>query len=284
MKKKRLLGAMCIYAITCFQSAFAININLQTTPMTIGADSLSFSFDGINASVSGYHVEYDPASTASDKTTIYGPFSTSTAFTSGGNVFPIFGRVTDSSGTPINGLSLTSSENLGQTGDDLGQNAAPGFDNTLAGGTFPGSSTTLDSFQFALFIFDAPINISEVIVDDVSNFNRDIWVAGGSTAPDLSSGFLSAFSGFSVINSTDDATGGFFTHAFSPIQNISYLAIGAPPDEMIGDLGSVISNSTNTQFYIQGLTVSAIPIPAAVWLFSSGLLCIIGIARSRKSA
>jgi hypothetical protein len=282
MNKSSLLGALGIYLVTSCQLASAITIDLQAMPMTIGTRDLSFSFDGINASVSGYHVEYDATSSAVDKTTIYGPFSTSIFFTGGGSSYPSFGRVLDSgSGLPKTGLSLTSYENLGQTGDDWGSVGAPGFDNTDGGSP---ASSTLPSFQFALFVFDTPVDISQVIVDDVSNFNRDIWVAAGDTAPDLSGGFLDAFSGYTIINSSDDATDGFFTHSFASIQDISYLAIGAPPRDEIGNLGLVTSVNHSTQFYIQGLTINAVPIPAAAWLFGSGLFGLVCMASRKKAA
>lgn len=124
------------------------------------------------------------------------------------------------------------------------------------------------------------MNLSQVIVDDVSNYGRSIWVAGGNTAPDFSGDFLSAFSGYTFINSEDDATDGFFTHNIGPLNNASYIAIGTPP--RIGDLGPILDGSTD-QFYIEGLNVTQVPVPAAVWLFGSGLLGLIGIARRKKT-
>ena len=37
------------------------------------------------------------------------------------------------------------------------------------------------------------------------------------------------------------------------------------------------------QFYIETLEVSEVPIPAAVWLFGSGLIGLVGVARRRTS-
>jgi PKD repeat protein len=39
----------------------------------------------------------------------------------------------------------------------------------------------------------------------------------------------------------------------------------------------------NFDFDTIAITVSAVPVPAAVWLFGSGLLGVIGIARRKKS-
>ncbi len=43
--------------------------------------------------------------------------------------------------------------------------------------------------------------------------------------------------------------------------------------------GSTVSN--NQQFYINTLDVTAVPVPAAAWLFGSGLIGLVGIARRR---
>ena len=275
----RLLGAYCaaaFYFVTL--SSHAVVIDLSSIPMTIGSNSLSFDINGISASVSGYHVEYD--STGSS-TTIYGPFTTATATSSASFVFPNFGRVTSTSdGSPLAGLSLLAREDLGQTDqDDPAGGSQPGFDNFPARGS-------LSSFQFALFSFDAPVVVSQVILDSVSNYRNHVWVAGGNVAPDLNQDFLSAFSSYNFINSLDvpNIGGNGPIHTFTPLNGITYLAIGAPPNSSsVGNLGPV--NATeNSQFYIDGLNVSAVPVPGAVWLFGSGLLGLIGIARRKKTA
>ena len=46
------------------------------------------------------------------------------------------------------------------------------------------------------------------------------------------------------------------------------------------DGGSTVSNKK--QFYINKLDVTAVPVPATVWLFGSGLLGLVGIARRRR--
>jgi len=45
--------------------------------------------------------------------------------------------------------------------------------------------------------------------------------------------------------------------------------------------GSTVSN--DKQFYINSLSVQAVPVPAAAWLFASGLLGLAGAARRRRS-
>jgi hypothetical protein len=67
-------------------------------------------------------------------------------------------------------------------------------------------ATPRPSFEFTLFSFNAPVDVNAVTVDDVSNFGRSIWVASGTTAPELSKDFLSAFQGFTISNLFDDTT------------------------------------------------------------------------------
>lgn len=56
---------------------------------------------------------------------------------------------------------------------------------------------------------------------------------------------------------------------------------------MLGGMNQVefraAGNALTDNFYIRNADATVVPVPAAVWLFGSGLLCIAGIAR-RKSA
>ena len=56
---------------------------------------------------------------------------------------------------------------------------------------------------------------------------------------------------------------------------------------MVGELLQIGFNSTSqnygaTGIYYDNLNVAAIPVPAAVWLFGSGLIGLVGVARRRK--
>jgi len=112
-------------------------------------------------------------------------------------------------------------------------------------------------------------------VDDVSNFSRRVWAAGGSSAPNLNADFLSAFLGYTVVNSLDDTGDGLFTHVLN-FPAVLYLAVGAPIPASVGTLGP-FQPIGGSQFYVVGLdvntTVSAVPTPEP----SPSTLLLVGI-------
>ncbi len=57
---------------------------------------------------------------------------------------------------------------------------------------------------------------------------------------------------------------------------------------LIGQRFELWNNNTtevaSKEFYIGSMTVSAVPIPAAVWLFGSALMGLVGVSRRKSSA
>jgi len=145
------------------------------------------------------------------------------------------------------------------TGTDFtSSSAAPGFDNIQF--AIPGSGRTPNpSFEFALFSFSSPTDVLSVSVNHASNFGESFWVAYGSSAPDLTQDFLSAFSGYTFANEIPSNPGPPFTAALSGANVINYLAVGALPQSAFGPLAPF--RGQVDQFYIDGLNAVAAPAP-----------------------
>ncbi len=265
MNKKKCRAGILLSFLSLFvaSGARAVSVDFTTLDMNFDADGNTLSFDagGVQAKVRGYHVEVTSGHPGGK---IYGPFSTATAIDAPSWLYPYFGRITNKLDGSLSGLMLLSSQNLGQTDIDLGSAVgSPGFDNRSF------QSNDIPTFQFALFEFSAPVSVSEVVMGNVSNNPHPFWVAGGNGAPDLGANFLAAFNGYEFRNMAHPDT------QFAPIQGVRYLAIGAPPSRYEGMSDTTFGPLTvvgDSQFYIDGLDFTPVPLPAAVWLFGAGLL------------
>jgi len=80
---------------------------------------------------------------------------------------------------------------------------------------------------------------------------------------------------------------------FSNVQSVGYWSATeyapTPTDAWFFDMndGYQLVNNKTSNYYawaVQSGDVSAVPVPAAVWLFGSGLLGLIGVARRKKAA
>ena len=85
----------------------------------------------------------------------------------------------------------------------------PGLDNLP---NLPHWMNPLPSIQFVFFTFSSPVTITKVTVDDVSNYDRDIWVAGGNQEPDFTEDLVTAFQDFAVVNRGDDGSDGVLVY------------------------------------------------------------------------
>ena len=194
-------------------------------------------------------------------------------------------------GVDVRGLG---SEQLGLIADNSAGIPANGSD-YFSGGLSPGFSSGYGNdtvanpappaFHFALFSFDQPVDIPGVTVDDVTNQDRDIWMGTSTTAPDFSSGFLTGIAGFNIVNSPDDAGDGLYTHTLPAVATgISYFLVGAPPQgENLGPITGTGAFSGSNIFIDSFNGTTTVPIPAAVWLFSSGLLGLLAVSRRKKA-
>ena len=274
-------ATLCLLAMLATQAARAVPVDFTTLEMTPDSnlDTLLFSAGGVTGQVRGYHVEITDTSPGGK---IYGPFSTATALDTPSWIYPYFGRVYKKSDATTTGLMLLSKENLGQTDFDSGSAViAPGFDNRSY------QTTDVPVFQFALFEFSAPVDVSRVVLGNAGNSPRPFWVAGSSKAPDIAAGFLDGFKNFEFRNITSLAEWQVNDVAITPLNGIRYLAVGTPPSKYEG-----ISTSTfgplevvgDSQFYLNGLDYTPVPLPAAFWLFGSGLLGLLGLSRPTRRA
>lgn len=275
-----LLRLTLLWSLSVGGLTHAAIVSFLNAPLSYGPDSISVTADGVTVTARAFHVEF-----LNGGSTVYGAFST--GFVGRNQVFGPCAR-----GFCDTGLGLYTGQNLGQTDPDLGGgNISPGFDNF----TIPISSTQtpLFSIQFALFSFSTSVDVSQVIVDDVSNFDRSIWAAGGNQLPALEMGLVDGFSGFTVVNSPDNLpSDGVFTHNFSSMTGIRYLAVGTPIREEVGSQGPFAA-SRQSQFYIDGLGFSLapngsgspppnkVPTPGSLALASLGLAMLVGVRAFR---
>jgi hypothetical protein len=124
-----------------------------------------------------------------------------------------------------------------------------------------GTSSTTDTFTFSPLynVFIVQVNTGDsILADTVQGCNG------------LGCGFL----GTNTTGNVPDAG----------------VNIGGPPDGLYSQVGSVyIDNGgffvvDGTGFFATSLTVYVAPVPAAVWLFGSGLLGLVGMARRKARA
>lgn len=274
MKKIRLLGAVCActlpFSITTTNAA-TFDWSDTNTNVVRGTSSFSLTVGGITATVQAYVAEWDGS-----KYSIFGAFPTNTAFTAAnadGFLRGAGGLLLEEG--PFTGIALG--------GEEVCNGGGCGFDN----GPYTPPNQDILKFNFALVTFDQAVDLETSMNSRQSNFDHDFWLATNNIAPNLGLGFISAFTGFTTtvhdpLASFQGATGLSGTH-----QNLLYLAIGAPLHALAGsfpgfDNPDVFPRDT---FAITSFTVqpTVVPIPAAVWLFGSGILGLIGVARRRKS-
>lgn len=242
------------------------------TGIITNTDSLQLTLGGITATVQAFTAEINATGTDAN---VIGPWPTQVGINNAGL------------GIDVRGLG---SEQLGLIADTSLIPTAGGSD-FFSGGLSPGFSSGYGNdtvgnpappaFHFALFSFDQPVDIPGVTVDDVTNQPRAVWMATGTTAPDFTGGFFSGLVGFNTLNSPDDTADGLFTHNLGAT-GISYLFVGAPPAN--ADLGplAALPFGQGSNFYIDSFDASVVPVQAAVWLFGSGLIGLIGVARRKK--
>ncbi len=158
-------------------------------------------------------------------------------------------------------------------------------------GNSSNSEHQVDTVSFddlVLFFFDETVSFDEIVIDPFFTSDVDVtyWVGNigssdlsGISAADLLNGPVGGFGTFTDIlfNGTTNAP-----QTLSLTGTGNALLIGGQSNHS-GGLGNP-NGSDNDSFKIASLTATAVvPVPAAVWLFGSGLLGLVGVAR-RKAA
>ena len=158
-----------------------------------------------------------------------------------------------------------------------------------------GASTGATGSTFG-FTFNLPIALSGPInaISSVSYSLTSTTSAGAQIAPVVGSNIVSAFEvdttvgGLSSLNKGVDVGNTFFFTGGPLTQNSSvFTASNTLTGNLAYDLMTVkvdFSLSANSSTGISGFVQQTpVPVPAAAWLFGSGLIGLIGIARRKKT-
>ncbi|MGE3739797.1 MAG: hypothetical protein AB7I59_09890 [Geminicoccaceae bacterium] len=221
---------------------------LSWTPGTPGiaveAKALRQTVAGVTVRVRGYVAE-DQGSTVR----VFGPFPTSRG-ERGLRVLGIDPRNLGPAGGEGLGLLAQPIAGIATAGSDLGPGVvAPGFNNKF----YLSGDRTARKIDFAVFEFSRPVTVNGVTVDQVSNADRDAWLAAGSTAPIFAKGLANALGAFRVKNSPDVQGGAFFTHRLRA-RNVRYLMVGARPNGFaIGPVTGDHPSLGGDAFFIQSV-------------------------------
>jgi hypothetical protein len=116
----------------------------------------------------------------------------------------------------------------------------------------PAAARTIKKLEMAVFKFSQAVKVDSVKVDDVSNFERDVWVAAcsASSAPNFANGLTAALAACTIKNK-DETGGGVFTHQVG-LAGVRFLVVGARPrGTTIGRI--TVANPGGGQFYIDSI-------------------------------
>jgi hypothetical protein len=164
-------------------------------------------------------------------------------------------------------------------------------------------SVTIDSlgpFQAGDSGIQVSIRADETITVGSTDINLN-WDMMGIEANSASSSVLSAFTSnlendLMRVSTASAAVGGdtisagdaLMTFSFSAIEAGTYNlfitdADGTAPDDLAGPVPPIPPVSIPYDSVSANLEVSAVPVPAALWLFGSGLIGMVGVARKRRN-
>jgi hypothetical protein len=161
------------------------------------------------------------------------------------------------------------------------------------GGGLPFSTPDPDSITGSLW-FGTPVNMYTA----ATNLGDDLTPAGTVTGGAVPFGELddinntiemdlsSLFANWGDIDfnigtgKSDGVTSAFASGTWNPLTNAYTLSWITTVDNSVG--GPCMPTNCTAAFVFAG-TANAVPLPAAVWLFGSGLIGLVGIARRKKT-
>jgi len=188
----------------------------------------------------------------------------------------------------------------------------PSAYDTIFSGTFDWDGSTLSNLQGAMnssmFYKEDELNLtlSNNLITDMNgsvvtasiflNPSSVVFATGGYDATEEY--MLSETFGMAGIAPTPNPSNAYFTFSFDTVNDIltpigvsSTMQYGdCTPEGMMGSLcmtafGDVLPGSSRgagtMSGYASSLSISAVPVPAAVWLFASALLGLVGVSRKR---
>ena len=133
--------------------------------------------------------------------------------------------------------------------------------------------------DYILFTFDQLVTFDSIEIDPWGTWDRDVtyWIADISLPPTVL--------GLDPVDLNNGST------AFGAATSVNNSESSAPVTISLGGgVGNVLLFAANTisdqddRFKIATLTTSPIPVPPAVWLFGSGLIGLVGIARRKRAS
>ncbi len=137
------------------------------------------------------------------------------------------------------------------------------------------ATATFDvSFNGGIFNV-ADVDLTMLFVGDLGH-SGTITLLGGSSDGSSASFNLAPGANYTGFNTSQEGTNSF--GIFYETLSLDSLFSGTFSGVMLD-----ISNASAVPSLIGTTAVSAVPVPAAVWLFGSGLLGLVGVARRRQS-
>ena len=294
MSKKSLIGATCtsIFSIVtiAMQPAFAVT---------------SFETDAMRDTASGLVSDpQGPATTGSILSEVIVPFSDGGDISGGGNAFAR-GAADDTgagavavdglffSGGPtlssLTGTSILTSELINNTGGLVSFSYdffLPGPRLTLADGA--GISDTDDPTTRAFFDFRVSLDfgsgfLPHLVSQGELKGGQNGHTLGTAGTDPLGSTFLGGGSTFGYqFDDLNSAVTGFLADGQTVVAKTQlFVSLDAPGFETGG--AASIGDPLNLSAGAFSGSFSVVPVPAAVWLFGSGLIGLVGVARRKKA-